>query len=296
MRQIGLLIAVGLAMMAGKLRAQELKEEAKTVAPFATFKTTKLVNAPTPETHFQGDMNFIVSHRFGALANGQGFHTMFGLDNATGLRIGLEYGITDDWDVGVSRSQGSGARQELYNGFTKYRLIRQGRDQGFPFTVTYYGSASLTGMESAPRDASPGAFERFDQRLTYTNMAILGRRIGDRLSLSLMPTHIHRNLVANNDENEVFALGASGVFKVTKTLGIMGEYFYQMPRNRSHDGKTYRDPIGVGVEIETGGHVFQLTLNNSKGLLPSQFVPYSTAKWGEGNFRFGFSINRLFHL
>ena len=296
MRQVGLLIAVSLGLMTGELRAQELKKEAETVAPFATFKTTKLVNAPTPETHFKGDLNFIVSHRFGALANGDGFHTLFGLDNARGLRIGFEYGISDDWDVGVSRSKGPGPRQEIYSGFTKYRLVRQGREGGFPVTATYYGGAALTAMEAAVRDASPAAFENFNQRLSYTHMAILGRRFGDRLSLSLIPTFIHRNLVANSDKNNVYAMGASGTFKVTKTLGIMAEYFYQMPRNRSYNDRTYRDPIGVGIEIETGGHVFQLTLNNAKGLTPSQFIPYSTAKWGEGNFRFGFSINRLFHL
>jgi hypothetical protein len=296
MRNLIILLGVLSVFPILDLKAQEVKDKSSKVAPFATFKTTKLVNAPTSETHLKGDLNFLVSHRFGAIATGQGFHTLFGLDNARGLRIGLEYGITNDWDIGGSRSKGPGPREEIYEGFTKYRFVRQSREDGFPLTVTYYGAAALTGMESSSVESSPNAFTNFQQRFTYTHMAILSRRLGDRLSLALSPTFIHRNLVANSDQNNVYALGASATFKVTKTLSVIGEYFYHWPRERSYQGQRFQDPLGFGVEIETGGHVFQLTLNNAKGLSPSQFIPYSTAKWGDGAFRFGFSINRLFHL
>ena len=278
------------------LKAQELEGKGEKIPPFATFKTTKLVNAPTPETHFQGDLNFIVSHRFGAIATGQGFHTLFGLDNATGLRIGLTYGITDRWDIGGSRSKGPGPREEIYEGFTKYRLIQQSRGSGFPFTISYYGNVALTGMRSSDVETSPNAFQKFEQRFTYTHMAIVGRRLSDRLSMALTPVFIHRNLVANSDRNNVYALGGSATVKITKSLSVMAEYFYHFPRDRSINGREFRDPLGIGVEIETGGHVFQLTLNNAKGLSPSQFIPYTTSQWSEGAFRFGFSINRLFHL
>ncbi len=296
MRHLAFLISIVSGFLIPDLHAQEVEGQSSEVAPFATFKTTKLVNAPTSETHLKGDLNFIVSHRFGAIATGRGFHTLFGLDNARGLRIGLEYGITEDWDIGGSRSKGPGPREEIYEGFTKYRLVKQSNKDGFPLSVTYYGSAALTGMKSSSVESSPNAFTDFKQRFTYTHMAIISRRLGDRLSLALTPTFIHRNLVANSDQNNVYALGTLGTIKITKTLSVIGEYFYHLPRNRSYLDQRFQNPLGIGVELETGGHVFQLTLNNSKGLSPSQFIPYSTAKWSNGAFRFGFSINRLFHL
>lgn len=294
---LGIIASLGQLLIGLTVCGQEVQDQSESIAPFATFKTTKLVNAPTPETHFKNDLNFIVSHRFGAIATGNGFHTLYGLDNARGLRIGFEYGITDEWDIGGSRSKGPGPREEIYEGYTKFRLLKQARESGFPLTLTYYGSIALTGMEANNnRESSPNAFDRFEQRLSYTHMAILGKRFGDRLSLALTPTFVHRNLVANSDENNIVALGASGTFKITKAFGLIGEYFYQMPRDRSYNDQNFQDPLGVGIEIETGGHVFQITLNNAKGLSPSQFIPYSTAKWMDGAFRFGFSINRLFHL
>lgn len=296
MRKTATVLLLMLPFVSAGVKAQEVKGESEKVPAFATFKTTKLVNAPTHETLFKGDLNFIVSHRFGAIATGQGFHTLYGLDNARGLRIGLEYGITDAWDVGGSRYKGPGPREEIYEGFTKYRLVRQGRESGFPFTISYYGSAAVTGMRASDTETSPNNFDRFEQRLTYTHMGMIGRKLSDRFSAALTPVFIHRNLVANSDDNNVYALGGSAAFNITKAFAVITEYFYQFPRDRSFRGRDFQDPLGVGIEIETGGHVFQLTLNNAKGLSPTQFIPYSTSKWEDGAFRFGFSIGRLFHL
>ena len=296
MKQVVIFTILLLFVLRGN--AQEGKGKAtQDIAKFSTFKATKVINAPSPETHYKRDLNFLVSHRFGDIAgDAGGYHNMFGLDNARDIRIGFEYGLTAKWDIGISRCKGSGPVNEIWEGYTKYQVFRQAKKQGPPLTLTYYGAASATTMEASSEPSSPTAFRDFDQRLAYTHQLILGRRFGDRLSLALSPTFVHRNFVAHSDENNIYAMGATGVFKVSKTVGIMAEYFFQYPRERELGNATFYDPLGVGVEIETGGHIFQLTLNNASGLSPTQFIPYTSSQWSEGAFRFGFTIHRLFRM
>lgn len=267
------------------------------IAPFATFKSTNLINATSPETHFKRDLKFTVRHRFGDIAGSNGgYHTMFGIDNARDIKIGLEYGLTDRWDIGFNRTKGPAQRRELYEGFTKYQLTQQGKNGGWPFTLTYFGSATFSSMEAASEPTSPAAFSKWQHRLTYTHQAVIGRRLGDRLSLAVLPTFIHRNFVASQDKNNVYAAGIAGTFKISKMVGIMAEYFYDFRQEKTIGSNTYRNPLGVGVEIETGGHIFHLTLNSAPGLSPTQFIPYNQSEWQAGEFRFGFAINRLFKL
>ncbi len=283
-------------LLSDRLDAQSENSSEK-VAPFATFKSTNLINATSPETHFKRDLKFTVRHRFGDIAgpNG-GYHTLFGIDNARDIKIGFEYGLTDRWDIGINRNKGAGPYRELYEGFTKYKIFTQSKENGWPFTLTYYGVASFSTMEASSDESAPVAFRKWQHRFTYTHQAIFARRFGDRFSLALLPTFIHRNFVAYEDQNNIFSAGIAGTYKISKMVGIMAEYFYNFPRNRQVGNVTYRNPLGIGVEIETGGHIFHLSLNNAPGLSPDQFIPYNTSRWQDGGFRFGFAINRLFKL
>ncbi|NQZ78087.1 MAG: hypothetical protein HRT61_18580, partial [Ekhidna sp.] len=58
----------------------------------ATFKGTRVINGHSIETRTNGVLEFIISHRFGALNTG--YEEFWGLDFAN-IRLGLEYGITD---------------------------------------------------------------------------------------------------------------------------------------------------------------------------------------------------------
>lgn len=287
----------GIALFLGISITLSAQENTDKVAPFSTFKSTNLINATSPETHFNKDLKFTVRHRFGDIAGDNGgYHSMFGLDNARDIKIGFEYGLTNRWDIGVNRTKGAGPIRELYEGFTKYKITQQGKQGGWPFTLTYFGAGILTSMEASEDATSAASFDRFGHRLTFVHQAVIGRRFGDRLSLAVLPTAIHRNYVAFEDDNTVFAAGLAGTYKISKMVGIMAEYFYDFPGDREVGNRVYRNPLGIGVEIETGGHVFHLTLNNAPGLSPAQFIPYNTSQWQEGQFRFGFAINRLFQL
>ena len=111
-----------------------------------------------------------------------------------------------------------------------------------------------------------------------------------------MPTYVHRNYVAYEDEKGLFAMGIGGRLKLTRQFGIIADYFYVLPNLRKINGSVYYDPLSIGIEIETGGHVFHINFTNSQGIIENEFVPHTGTDWLKGEFRFGFNISRLFDL
>src|SRR5690349_10314748 len=101
----------------------------------ATFKATRLVTGQSLEVQHGGVLNFIIQHRFGRV-NG-GAYEFFGLDQAT-IRIGLDMGISNRFNVGVGRN----SVNKVYDGFVKYKILKQ-KIHGFPLTVTGYSSMAI---------------------------------------------------------------------------------------------------------------------------------------------------------
>jgi hypothetical protein len=56
------------------------------------------------------------------------------------------------------------------------------------------------------------------------------------------------------------------------------------------------DPLSVGVDIETGGHVFQLQFSNATGMNERAYITHTTGKFFKGDIRFGFNLSRIFTL
>jgi len=252
----------------------------------ATFKSVRVMNGHSVETASKGTLHFLIGHRFGTLNSGA--YEFFGLDNAT-IRLGLEYGFTRNLTIGIGRS----SFQKTYDGFIKYRAIRQGKGPGtMPFTVTLLATSAISTQDvlfnGQPEDLPTRG------RVTYTYQALLARKFSDGFSLQLMPTWVHRNLVqARRDENDVLAVGAAARQKITKRLALTAEYYYLLPGQTDDD---YRNSLAVGFDIETGGHVFQLHLTNSQGMVEKFFVPQTTGNFFDGDIYFGFNISRAFTL
>jgi len=249
----------------------------------ATFKATRVINGHSIENVAKGVLDFRVSHRFGALNTG--VKNFFGLDNAT-TRIGFDYGITDWLMAGIGR----GTYQKEYDGLVKVKLLRQ-RERGMPVSISYLGAV---GIQSADVPVPDGAEYYFSNRIAYTNQLLIARKLSGRLSMQLMPTHVHYNLVEKSSEpNDVLALGIAGRFKLSNRISLTGEYFYQLPGNKL-DGTT--NSLSFGLDVETGGHVFQLLFSNSTGMTERTVIGQTTGKWGNGDVHFGFNISRVFTI
>lgn len=276
---------------------QELEKNSKkdTDYTIATFKGTRLVNGHTIETKSGGTLEFIFAHRFGPV-NG-GLYEMYGLDEAY-VRLGLDYGITDDLSVSIGRNSAS----KIMDGYLKYRVFKQQKGQrNFPISVTALGGMAYS--ISPKRGDEPAGFETVD-RLAYTGQLLIARKITTALSLQLMPTYVHKNAVNKASENNnQFALGIGGRLKITRSMALTTEYYHNFDKGRYNtvtDGVAttapYYNSIGFGVDIETGGHVFQLVITNGYGLTERAFITETQEDFFDGNIHLGFNVTRTFQL
>ena len=268
----------------------------------ATYKSTRIIQGASTETLKKRELDFRVDHRFGD-AGGEfgGTKTFFGMDNSTDIRIAFEYGITDRLMAGISRSKGSGGQTQMYEGLAKYRLLQQTTDNHIPITLAVFGNLVASGMTSSTVKSDVSYFDKFSDRMSYTGQLIIGRKFNRNLSLSLLPTLVHRNRVGYMDENDVFALGGGGRIKFSNRMGLLVEYFYPFRSRETKDyfeaqGRKLYNPLSAGLEIETGGHVFHINFTNSTAILENQFIPLTTTSWMQGAFRWGFNISRRFSL
>ena len=223
---------------------------------------------------------FVIGHRFGRINDG--ISQLYGLDQAF-VRFALEYGVTDDLYVGFGRSSFGKA----LDGFVKYRVLKQSNTM--PFTLTGFSSIVVDTQELPPDSREE---QDFKLRLDYTYQLLLARKFNSEFSLQVMPTLVHRNLAPGVEDNDVFILGAGARYKLTNRLAIDVEYYHQL-RDLPED---IENALAVGLEIETGGHVFQLIFSNAVQMNEKGFLTETSGKFFDGDIHFGFNISRVFNL
>lgn len=267
----------------------------------ATFKSTKLINGHTNETIYKNELDFKVDHCFGDIGGSNGgLKQFFGLDNSTDVRIGFEYGISDRLSVGLARAKGATAVQQLYEVSIKYRLLEQTTDDYIPVAVTLFGSNTIAAVTASTEQTSPIAYKNLQDRMNYVSQVIIARKFTSNISFSLTPSYVHRNFTAFRDQNDLFAIGAGGRAKISKRMALVVDYTLPF-RNKADqayleeiNGTKFYNPLGVGLEIETGGHVFHLNFTNATAIEEMQYIPSTTSSWLKGQYRWGFSISRRF--
>lgn len=246
-----------------------------------TFKSTRIINTHSIENVAAGVLDFRIMHRFGAI-NG-GWYELWGLDQA-GMRMSLDYGVTPWLTVGGGRTNVGKA----YDGFLKIKILRQSSG-----SVERPVSVSLVsgGIASSLRWDQPDRKNYFTSRLTYYHQLLIARKISEEISLQLTPTMLHRNLVASPEiPNDLWALGTGGRLKLSSRVSANLDYIW-LPKAAELN---VRNNLSLGVDIETGGHVFQLHVSNGRGLNEGQFIAGSVGNWNDGTVYFGFNLSRVF--
>lgn len=250
----------------------------------ASFKTTRVINLHSLENTSHRVLDIKISHRLGLVSGG--VSEMWGLDQAT-IRIGADYGITDRLMVGFGRS----SLEKTFDGFVKYKVLRQSSGAK-EMPITLAGLTSMAIKSNAWPDPERENF--FSSRLYYTYQVIIGRKFSKSFSLQLVPSMVHRNLVENNDvEHDVFALGSGARIKLSNRVTLNAEYIYVLPDQLADQ---YLNAASIGLDIETGGHVFQLHFTNSSAMNNKGVITETTDDWLDGDFRFGFNIARVFTI
>lgn len=248
------------------------------------FKSPRVIMGHSMEFLNPGTMDFRILHRFGPLD--QGVKNFFGLDQAT-MRMGFDFGITRRLMVGIGRS----TFQKEVDGFIKFApLLQATGPKASPVTVALV--AGMT-MNTLPW-ADPNRKNFFTSRLGYYFQTIIGRKFSERISFQVAPTLVHTNLVPTvPTSNDVYALGAGGRIKLSKRVAFTFDYFHNF--NGLKDDLTF-DPISVGFDIETGGHVFQLHFSNASGMNERAFINETTNNWAKKQIHFGFNLSRVFQI
>ena len=262
----------------------------ETVYINATFKGTKVINVQSNEIPGPGVMQFIILHRFGAL-NDDYLYNFFGLEQAN-TRFSFDYSINKWLNFGIGRSSAS----KTYDGFVKAKVLRQSTGGiNMPVSMTLYSSINYSTLRW-----QDGIDHNESDRFSYSYQVVIARKFNEWLSLELVPSLVHYNLVETvAQSNDIFGLGFAGRIKLSQRIAITGEYMLQIPQNSylANGVETnYYNSASIGIDIETGGHVFQLHLTNSRAMADPQWIGRTPGSWANGDIYLGFNISRVFTL
>lgn len=295
MKKITLLSVFVLSLAAGA-RAQglldEINQETKPTREYVigTFKGVRVINGHSVEMPGKGELLFIIQHRFGYFKGG--IVDFFGLDQAS-IRMGLEYTMPfyDRLCVGFGRS----TYMKTWDAFIKYKVLKQSKGpKSFPLTVDLLASMGISSMDQPPNQQN-----YFSSRMWFCYQVLIARKFGNRFSLQLTPTVVHKNLVPKReDQNTAFFLGLSGRVKLSNRVAISAEYFWPVYGQNFAEvnGQSILGPLSIGVDWETGGHVFQFQVTNANAMTDQGFIAETTSDWLNGDIRFGFNITRTFNF
>ena len=224
----------------------------------ATFKSTRIINGHSIERMQEGQLDVRFSHRFGTI--NEGSYTLWGLDEAN-VHFSGEYGITNWLMAGIGR----GTYEKTYDGFLKFSWLRQSTgDIEMPVSVSFLLASSVNTLLPADMGLK-GETVYVGDRFSYIYQLLVARKFSESFSFEINPTVVHRNIVATAlDPNDMFAVGFGGRIKLSKRVSFNGEWYHVFPPLRNYKSVPNYDPIAIGFDIETGGHVFQIfKLNNN---------------------------------
>ena len=261
-----------------------------------TFSGTRILNGHSVETLKKRTLEFSISHRFGDIAGSNGgIQQFFGFDQAADVRFAFEYGVSDKLMIGIGRSKGTGKPyRSLVDGFVKYRMLTQNKASGMPISLAILGTSTVTYQKATKDLTQIQSFPEFAHRMAYSAQINIARKFGERISLAIMPTYVHRNYVLASDENGLFSLGGAAGLKFTKEMGMLVEYYHVFSKSGIRTENF--NSLSAGFEYMTNGHNFKIVVTNARGFTESQFIPATYSNWLDGEFRLGFSITRNFKL
>lgn len=245
------------------------------------FKSSRVINGHSMEMLGAGMLDFRILHRFGPVK--QGIGDLFGLDQAS-MRMGFDFGLTNNLTIGIGRTT---FKKEL-DGFIKYRFVQQA-ESGSPISLVGVLGASVFTYKN-PDPVKPLTF---NDRSGYYAQLIVGRKFNEAFSLQLSPTLVYRNMIDPADNKTIYALGIGARHKISKRVALVLDYSLVANGLPMSVGT---NPLSIGVDIETGGHVFQLHFSNSVGMNERSFITETTNRWSKGEFQFGFNLSRTFSL
>jgi hypothetical protein len=252
----------------------------------AIFESSRLILSQSPETVKKNNFNVLIIHRFGDIGGEDGGgEYLYGLDKVADLYIGFEYGLTNDLNISLGRSA-MPYEGGLISFGLKYAILHQTNDNSSPIGITLLGETGLRPYSD---------FDKFSDRVSYFAQAIFASKISRHLSFQIAPSFLRNNLPVPNtpgSENNFFSLSAAAQIKVTKLMSVVVDYAHPFSSFRNSNG--FSDPLGFGIQMVTGGHVFTVNITNASTANEINYLSNTTSDYSRGNYRIGFTIARMF--
>ena len=249
-----------------------------------TFSSTRIVTGHSVEMIPKGVREFRISHRFGTIQ--EGFYDIFGLDQAK-IRLGYDIGISDKLMVGFGRN----SHKKVYDVFARYSFFNQTIDNSVPLTFQYLFASSIETLRY-------GVKIPFMQRFAQINQLLIAKKI-NKFSFQLMPSlMIHE--YDNYDKNTFAGIGGAVRYLLGKRVALNIEYFSRLKHQDNGSQEFDRifnqnyNSLGIGIDIEAGGHVFQFHFSNTNTMNEQAFMFETNKTWEKGEICFGFNILREF--
>ncbi len=270
------LITLILFFLADTAKAQLQRERVELDEPVADiFWAPTNIGISTVRNLSKYSLNSSVLHTFGLVRRGP--DQFFGLDDGANTRLGLEYGFGDTFSAGIGRM----TFRKIVDLRAKSNILRQTTTGSTPLDLAVKASAgisTLSGME-------------FSDRISYFISVMTARKF-NKLSLQLSPMFAHFNLVSANQQHRLFGLGIVAAYELNDRFALSAEY---LPVLSKRNPGTY-DLMAIALNIDSGGHIFQIFFTSSQWHNEAFIMAHNEHRFLDGNFRFGFNVNRIFGL
>ncbi len=235
-------------------------------------------------------LEFVIQHRFGTMENG--ISDLYGIFGAANTRLGLNYTVTDWLQVGF----GSTKNYKLQDFSLKMNILQQSRDKKVPLSITYYGNMAIDARD----EKNFGVDYKFINRMTYFNELLLTRKFTNWFTFSFGGSFTHFNSVDSLMEHDKIALHFLGRFKISEQSSIMINYDQPLKIQSIAEWSDFTDPpmpnLGIGWEIATLTHAFQIFVGTSTFMVPQYNVMMNQNDWTEGELFIGFNITRQWNF
>ena len=264
----------------------EVDETRKNVEPEIAypFPGWKVVNLPTTQTLAAKNFFFLISHRFVPPVN-SGYEGLYGLDGSGVIFLNFGYAPTDKLLLVLGRSNAED-NVELQ---ARYQITPQKLQQGSPIGV---------GVQTAINWITEGDNDAFK----FTAQVPLTRAFTERFSAAVVPGILFNAAEQTDGEDPLITLGVGGRWNFWKNMSLVAEWVPIVSGyTETFTVGTFNrfDSWGGGLEIATGGHVFQIIASNSVGLATDHYLRGGDLDIGDffkGEFRIGFNIFRVLDL
>ncbi|MCB0571404.1 MAG: hypothetical protein KDC66_16650 [Phaeodactylibacter sp.] len=284
-------------LLAGAVQAQE--EEAapeKDTRPVRnTFESVWLIDNQTVMVPIKGTFEMDIQHRFGTMDNG--YDDFWGFYAPSNIRLGFSYVPVEKLQVGFGFTK----ERKMWDFSAKYALFQQGREGGWPVSVTYFVNA---GIDTRNKKNFPDNTYEGSDRLSYFHQLMVARKISKAFSLQASVNVAHFNfqeLVPSDAdpetllqmENDNLSLSFLGRLKVSPTLSVIANYDLPLTDNEVNNPNPN---LSFGIEAVSSSHAFQIFVGQNYNIVPQLNNTFNWKTNPDKGFLIGFNITRLWNF